>query len=61
MEKFEYTRKSIAEAIEYLKNNNDYFHKKVNAWILLTKGETEFVGNGEIIETANLLFENLNR
>lgn len=57
--KFEYSKMSIAQAIDYLKNNNDYFHKKVNAWQLLTKNETESVSNIEILDTANLLYHNL--
>jgi hypothetical protein len=58
--KFEYTRQSIAEATQYLKDNNDYFYKNVNAWLVLTKNETEFVTNGDILDTANLLYKNLN-
>ena len=37
MEKFDYTKKGIADATEFLKNNNDTFYKNVNAWQLLTK------------------------
>lgn len=61
MEKFDYTKKGIVDATEFLKNNNDTFYKNVNAWQLLTKNETDFVTNLQILEEANLLYKNLNK
>lgn len=61
MERFDYNKISIAEAITFLKENNDVFYKNINAWDLLTKHETEFVSNLEILEHANLLYNNLNK
>lgn len=61
MERFDYNKISIAEAITFLKENNDVFYKNVNAWDLLTKHETESVSNLEILEQANLLYNNLNK
>ena len=61
MEKFDYTKKGIADATEFLKNNNDTFYKNVNAWQLLTKNETEYVTNFQILDEANRLYNNLNK
>lgn len=61
MTKFEYTKESIAEAIEYLKTTNDYFYKDVTAWDVLTKSETTPATNSVILDEANTLFNNLNK
>ena len=61
MEQFDFTIKGVADAISYLKENNDAFYKNVNAWQLLTKNETSYVSNPAVLEEANRLYKNLNK
>ena len=57
MEQFDFTHQGILDATQFLKDNNDAFHKNVNAWLLLTKNESIYISKPEILTEANNLFK----
>jgi hypothetical protein len=61
MEQFDFTKQGVADATQFLKENNDAFYKSVNAWQLLTKNETIYVSKPEILTEANNLYKLLNK